>query len=325
MKSIVTSLLLVLFSIQSSYAQLVKSEWEGKKWTDGISQYKATILPSGQLLLEGNGYFDAGYGSAFTIQKSKENEWQMTPLQTNQVKLPANYFEFFGLNEPQEGVYDVRRIIDKHDVIIRMNNGKTTNAFELIKSGKHMNDITEAQVKQSISGSYVDKDGQKYSFAADGKALFAGKATKYTILKDHSVPSQIIKLANGTIYEIKTSLKGMTLSSGNYDTDSEEFTATGKSLTLTFDKDQPRWQWTSNTILTEHALSMFPEDKTYLRLMRNEIWARHGYRFTDTELVKYFNECKWYKPVSNNNQIQLTETESFNVALIKSIENRYQE
>ena len=33
-----------------------------------------------------------------------------------------------------------------------------------------------------------------------------------------------------------------------------------------------------------------------LRIMRNEIYARHGRRFNDPELQEYFFQQKWYRP-----------------------------
>lgn len=36
-------------------------------------------------------------------------------------------------------------------------------------------------------------------------------------------------------------------------------------------------------------------DVKTLRLARNEFYARHGRKFTDPELQKYFNKQPWYK------------------------------
>jgi len=57
-----------------------------------------------------------------------------------------------------------------------------------------------------------------------------------------------------------------------------------------------------------------------LRLMRNEIFARHGYIFKDKTLTEYFSKFDWYKPVHEDVTAMLSETEQKNSELIKMIE-----
>lgn len=76
---------------------------------------------------------------------------------------------------------------------------------------------------------------------------------------------------------------------------------------------------TSNTLLNRHYLSKIP-DKTELRLMRNEILARHGYRFKSKDLQEWFGNQFWYKPGNNNDAIKLNVIEQVNIELIKSEE-----
>lgn len=62
--------------------------------------------------------------------------------------------------------------------------------------------------------------------------------------------------------------------------------------------------------------------KSMLRIMRNEIYARHGYNFASAGLKKYFSKQKWYKPVKSNSEVKLSEVEQYNVDIIKMIENK---
>ncbi len=74
----------------------------------------------------------------------------------------------------------------------------------------------------------------------------------------------------------------------------------------------------STDLLDEEALSgLFTED---LRILRNEIFARHGRVFKDAELQKYFAAQAWYQPNTEFKDDQLTETEVKNLAAIKSAE-----
>ena len=55
-----------------------------------------------------------------------------------------------------------------------------------------------------------------------------------------------------------------------------------------------------------------------LRLMRNEIYARHGYIFQDEKLQAYFDRKNWYHRVSRD--VKLNDIEQYNVNALKRIE-----
>ena len=70
--------------------------------------------------------------------------------------------------------------------------------------------------------------------------------------------------------------------------------------------------------VTEESLgALFAED---LRLLRNEIYARHGRVFKDKDLQKYFETQGWYKPNPDFKDDQLSQIESDNLAKIKTAE-----
>uniref|UniRef100_UPI0006D09D3F YARHG domain-containing protein n=1 Tax=Clostridium sp. NkU-1 TaxID=1095009 RepID=UPI0006D09D3F len=57
-----------------------------------------------------------------------------------------------------------------------------------------------------------------------------------------------------------------------------------------------------------------------LRIAKNEIYARHGRRFADQELQRYFNQCRWYEgriAPEDFEENMLNETERFNISLIQ--------
>jgi len=55
-----------------------------------------------------------------------------------------------------------------------------------------------------------------------------------------------------------------------------------------------------------------------LRIARNEIFARNGFRFSDPSLRAHFSQFSWYRPTSDT--VELSPTEKANVALLKSAE-----
>ena len=69
---------------------------------------------------------------------------------------------------------------------------------------------------------------------------------------------------------------------------------------------------------TKDVENIRPED---LRIMRNEIYARHGYTFRLEDMRDYFDRQDWYMPISMNVPPQLTPVEEKNEALIKHYED----
>ena len=82
--------------------------------------------------------------------------------------------------------------------------------------------------------------------------------------------------------------------------------------------DTPRFLFTADQVINEGLLGHY--DYQTLRLMRNEIMARHGYSFKSPDLQSYFDKTSWYQPVSQD--IKLSPVEKINVELIKLAEDR---
>jgi len=57
-----------------------------------------------------------------------------------------------------------------------------------------------------------------------------------------------------------------------------------------------------------------------LRVMRNEIFARLGYKFKSEEMRDYFLNKSWYIPLYDNVDGLLSKTETENIELIKRYE-----
>jgi len=80
----------------------------------------------------------------------------------------------------------------------------------------------------------------------------------------------------------------------------------------------------SNTYLTEAQVSGLSESE--LRYARNEIYARHGRKFSDADLQAYFNAKSWYTPIYEGEEFDqkqdtiFNDYEKTNVKLIASVE-----
>ena len=89
-----------------------------------------------------------------------------------------------------------------------------------------------------------------------------------------------------------------------------------------------RWPWTSSRLIRPGELG--PLSLGELELMRNEIYARHGWIFNRPDLRNYFESQPWYRPkgdLSNAQQsnrwveAELTPLERRNLRIIVSREN----
>ena len=87
-----------------------------------------------------------------------------------------------------------------------------------------------------------------------------------------------------------------------------------------------RWPWTSGRLIRPAELG--PLSLEELELMRNEIYARHGWIFRRPDLRNYFESQPWYRPRSanafySNRQVEaeLSPIERRNLQIIISREN----
>lgn len=75
---------------------------------------------------------------------------------------------------------------------------------------------------------------------------------------------------------------------------------------------------TSSRVLTEEDIVGLP--KAELRIIRNEIYARHGYIFKTDDMKAYFNKQTWYKPSKSDVSAELSSIEKQNVQFLKAHE-----
>jgi hypothetical protein len=87
-----------------------------------------------------------------------------------------------------------------------------------------------------------------------------------------------------------------------------------------------RWPWTSERMIQPTELD--PLSLGELELMRNEIYARHGWIFRRPDLRNYFQSQPWYRPKSDNAfysnrrvEAELSPLERKNIQTIVSREN----
>lgn len=74
-----------------------------------------------------------------------------------------------------------------------------------------------------------------------------------------------------------------------------------------------------NSILNDKDVNQL--SKLELKLLRNEIFARHGYIFKSKDLQEYFSKKSWYNPQYEDITHKLTDIDKQNIELILKHEN----
>ncbi|MBO4611997.1 MAG: YARHG domain-containing protein [Bacteroidaceae bacterium] len=90
-----------------------------------------------------------------------------------------------------------------------------------------------------------------------------------------------------------------------------------------FQSDDDDWQETLYDFACERELTasdLANMSKDELRIMRNWIFARHGYIFKSQDLKDYFGQFGWYNPRYSDVTSQLSRIEKQNIEFIKRYE-----
>lgn len=84
------------------------------------------------------------------------------------------------------------------------------------------------------------------------------------------------------------------------------------------DAHLPNYNWLSSRYVDYGDIAN--KSGSQLRIMRNYIYARHGYRFKSADLQRYFAQYSWYTPRYSNVEGSLNQIERSNIHYIKQFE-----
>jgi len=149
----------------------------------------------------------------------------------------------------------------------------------------------------------------------------------YRWLKEIDYPQRAIQLDNGLVFAFDYIPAGLIVYRAKQNDDGDEpYVQIGEELCRL-----EKFESVSGTVgfypegtqclLTTGYLEDYPVE--VLQLMRNDIYARHGYEFKDPELrALYEAHGFWYQPSDDGTMTPLTATERLNVELISAVEKR---
>ena len=220
------------------------------------------------------------------------------------------------------------------DIYLRYDGRSANKWYESLHG---FDSVLESEMRRRIMGSY--RDGlQAWTITSDSIFVYSLSSLPdlpsygyaYTIRWDETDSSErVLVLSDGRNLCFEMTADGLDFYKGVVHIEEEgngsEWFSQGNLLCrlkkADLDKDVPgRWSEASTELLTRGYLEPYPLE--VLRLIRNEIYARHGHCFSDQRLTDFYNkDGLWYGIATIKQQpTELTQIEKLNVELILTIE-----
>ena len=303
----------------TAWAQAGQKVGDGSQWNIGWGQYEAHVKPA-------------------VIQMTSVHEGEQQAF----VLVPKGPTEFYYAAAPEELGEDPHIVPQGSKVVLKNQEalkvlifydekGRIEDAmFDTPDSPKHNSEwdvIPECCGKYAIGqrpGTEGDPDTRERLTIEQLDVIYKGVRARYDVETLNDFALNIITIApgselSGSWYAIPT-VMGLNL----YECEKDEygqFQKKGRKLSLYHaDSEKGRWQFASDAMHNRRTLGHYR--KSSLRLMRNEILARHGYKFSAKDLVEYFTNQPWYHPGSSNDKIRLSFYEQMTMALIQAEERK---
>ncbi len=277
-----------------------------RTWTDGLGGWNCGKADNGNYQFIG-GYTDAGL------------DWELQSIGTDQFKVVDAEFNMSG-NGCNVTKMKITDGYDNANLVLVARNSKNVITALLAELTDWNHD--DQLLLDMLDGIYTDSQGKEYNFARESL-----NGEKFEVQVSDGNMAQCFKLKDGKIYWVEFTDKGIDLYNAVWDDDNPvgyyKMSTFYKSLTK---KDQiteiltGQYPYTSMKLVLPSQLDFFT--KAQLRVMRNEIYARHGYVFSSADLKAHFAKMSWYKPLNDNSKVHLSALEQLNVDLIKAWENK---
>ena len=302
MKKTLFTLLTITILAATATAQNITN----RTWTDGLGGWYCDKAENGNYQFIG-GYTDAGL------------DWELQSIGTDKFKVVDADFNMSG-NGCNVTKMKITDGYDNANLVLVARNSKNviTALLAELKDWNHDDQL----FLDMLDGIYTDSQGKEYNFARESL-----NGEKFEVQVSDGNMAQCFKLKDGKIYWVEFTDKGIDLYNAVWDDDNPvgyyKQSTFYKSLTK---KDQiteiltGQYPYTSMKLVLPSELDYF--SKAQLRVMRNEIYARHGYVFSSADLKAHFAKMSWYKPLNDNSKVQLSQLEQLNVDLIKAWENK---
>lgn len=294
-----------LLTALSLQAQSIKS---GTLWYDGSIDYEATVRQDGSVLME-------------AMAEGQEMEFVLVPVEGKSNAYTVAEGSNEGAANPFGPGQNVKYRHQDGMTVLCVYDGPTMldNILVMTPDDSRFNNIW-GWIPQ-IKGLYkTDPYGYEIEIKDDALVV-AGSRGRYEVMTFNDIVIGVMKVEGTSLdgyWQLVPTLEGFNVYPGDFDEYGIFKTTDGPYQLVFSGKDTGRFNFASYVLLNKHLLSRYK--KSVLRIMRNSILAKHGYRFQSKDLQDYFGAQDWYMP-QNNEDVKLSFVEQLNVELIKTAES----
>lgn len=308
---------ILLFLTFSSFAQHDKLIGS---WTNGFESYGSSSYNDSLILFNGGNLHEGG--SVFTVKVVSDSKFIITGREPNDNRHPS-------IGEIGDEV-DFQVVNNTNVLIIKNANGELHDLLRWMKQHETLEDLYLLNIINfQLAGNYTDKDTHKEIIFYPNNNRVSGLSNTeyYKFETEYDYPVQVITFDGGISFWYEKTSDGLNIYEAVQDGYDE-----WKKGKLLRNLKKTGWINSSNIydlnglytiaseqVLVDGILSKF--NKNELKIMRNEIFARHGYRFKSDEMSQYFESQVWYVPTFDDINDKLTELEKLNIKLIQRYEN----
>ena len=295
-------------------------------WHDGCNVYKLASEGKGKYVLK---QVDVDHQTGFT---SNPRTWRTMQIKKGKVQVQGSSLV---VEHNTIGTWDLLMFFDKkhqvHDVLIKYTGQDSRLPLELSADAHYAYDglyhfyANEKDVKEGLV-IVPEQADEKVLFGADlysGSNLYLKKRNEpglaYNIYEEGI---QYWTKGKLTTWQIKMTQQGMKVKS-DIPAGKRHFPNLGAEFELTreyagYPGVDGIYSFGSVRPATRPILEKYP--KTALRIMRWEIYARHGAPIADPAYRDYFDRQPWYEN-KNIHQVEMSDIELLNFSLMQTIEN----
>ena len=315
MKKIALSLLL-LCAVTAVKAQITNNG----SWYNGQLNFSASDMSGGKVLMN-------------AMSEGEEHEFMLVPVagKNGTYRVANGPNDYVNIYQKIDKVVHQKK--DGWDVLCFYN---ANNQLEAVLSNTTAWDaqvLNVSQWKNMLMGDYAGRNAAGVDLQVSinwEEATVNGLTVSYKVETFNGMVTPYINISGtkdvatyltGT-WEVEVTLDGLVLHSVTFNEDDNWWSRDNKA-TIELKESNPiigRFFFASSILLNDKQFHRF--DKKTLRIMRNAILAKHGYRFQSKDLQDYFSKEPWYKPAASNDAVKPSFIEQLNIELIKCEENK---
>lgn len=330
--------LLFLFSaivaIATAQNTSLKPLFDNTRWTDGEAVYAAQV--NGDFInMTGDTCHEGGYAFGLKCTNAdpsdprftlEEGYWSKETGSDPSITIPC----------PQGSMVVTYNIEGNTYLVVEDTQGDATYCLRKMMAGEELKDLLVSQQKSAWTGSYTVAysamsewpEGTDCEISVSKFQLGSWVDDDYRVYDEYETPTNVIMLPDGRYVKLLPHAypgdlrTGLSLYEVDYNLANDSFEI--ERVVMVLDRTRgswiPRWP-TDRRLLLPGEITHYPKQE--LRLMRNEIFARHGYNFSSADLKEYFMGESWYEMDSDpdvNKKIHFSLPESINIAMLKSAE-----